>query len=85
MFSSDGSLISASVAPHSGRNLSVGDVCLLIYHFLSSVSIKPMTTMLVFLQGWCVCVCECVCVSVSVSVCVCVCVCVACECAYLLL
>ena len=28
-------------------------VCLLIYHFLSSVSIKPMTSMLVFL--WCVC------------------------------
>ena len=35
--------------------------CLLIYHFLSSVSIKPMTTMLVFLQCVCVCVHTCVC------------------------
>ena len=31
--------------------------CLLISHFLSSVSIKPMTTMLVFLR--CVCACGC--------------------------
>ena len=39
--------------------------CLLIYHFLSSVSIKPTTTMLVFLR--CVCVCV-----VFVGVCACV-------------
>ena len=31
--------------------------CLLISRFLSSVSIKPMTTMLVFLRGVCMCVC----------------------------
>ena len=42
--------------------------CLLISSFLSSVSIKPMTTMLVFL--WCVCVCV-----GGWSVCGCVCVC----------
>ena len=53
--------------------------CLLIYHFLSSVSIKPMTTMLVFLRACAracvyvfVCVCVCVCVGVCVYVCVCV-------------
>ena len=46
---------------------------LLIYHFLSSVSIKPTTTMLVFLRcvcwgGVCVCVCVCVaCLSAFVS------------------
>ena len=63
--------------------------CLLIYHFISSVSIKPMTTVLVFLQGVCVCVCGCVWVC-GVFVWVCgVFVCVACafwnECACLLL
>ena len=31
--------------------------CLLIYHFPSSVSIKLMTTMLMFLRCVCVCVC----------------------------
>ena len=36
--------------------------CLLIYHFLSSVSIKPMTAMLVFLRCVCVCMCVYVCV-----------------------
>ena len=46
--------------------------CVLIYHFLSSVSMKPMTTMLVFLRAGCVCVC------VYEYVCVCVCVCAAC-------
>ena len=54
--------------------------CLLIYHFLSSVSIKPMTTILVFLRCVCVyvcvCVLVCVCVFVCVSVCMCVSVCV---------
>ena len=43
--------------------------CLLIYHFLNYVSIKPMTTMLVFLR--CVCVCgwvECLWVCVRVWV-----------------
>ena len=56
--------------------------CLLIYHFRSSVSVKPMTTMLVFLR--CMCVCVCVCVYVCVHVCVggvCVYVCV-CVCAF---
>ena len=62
--------------------------CLLIYHFLSPVAIKPMTSMLVFL--WCDCVCGfvcacvwcqrlhaiCTCVLACVYVCVCVCVCV---------
>ena len=51
--------------------------CLLIYHFLSSVSIKPMTTMLVFLRACarvCVYVFVCVCVCVCGGVCVCVCV-----------
>ena len=50
--------------------------CLLISCFLSSVSIKPMTTVLVVLQ--CVCVCVCVwevfvyvCVCARVRVCVC--------------
>ena len=43
--------------------------CLLISRFLSSVSIKPMTTMLVFLRRVCVCVwvvCLWVCVRVWV-------------------
>ena len=40
--------------------------CLLIYHFLSSVSIKPMTTMLVFCGA-------CVCVSVGVCGVLCMC------------
>ena len=43
--------------------------CLLISHFLSSVSIKPMTTMLVFLRGVCgdgVGGCLCTCVRVCV-------------------
>ena len=61
--------------------------CLLIYHFLSSVSIKPMTTMLVFLR--CVYVCALVCGCGGVCVCVCACVCGVCafwnKCAYLLL
>ena len=48
--------------------------CLLICHFLSSASIKPMTTMLLVL--WCVCVCVCVCVCACACVCVCMCVCV---------
>ena len=43
--------------------------CVLIYHFLSSVSMKPMTTMLVFLR--CVCVCVWMC-GVFVGLCVCV-------------
>ena len=65
--------------------------CLLIYHFLSPVAIKPMTSMLVFL--WCVCVCLCMwfcvcmcvvsavachlymCACMCVCLCVCVCVC----------
>ena len=41
-------------------------ICLLIYHFLYSVSIKPMTAKLVILRG--------VCVRVGGYVCVCVCV-----------
>ena len=45
--------------------------CLLISSFLSSVYIKPMTTMLVFLQCVCVCVCGCVHVGVG-GVCGCV-------------
>ena len=45
--------------------------CLLIYHFLFSVSIKPMTTMLVFLRGVCVCVCVFVCVPACLTLCVC--------------
>ena len=44
--------------------------CLLIFRFLSSVSIKSVSTMLVFLRGVCMYVC------VFVCVCVCVCVCV---------
>ena len=49
------------------------------YRFRSSVSIKPMNIMLVFLRGGCVCVgggglCVCACV----YVCVCIYVCVAC-------
>ena len=50
--------------------------CLLIYHFLSSVSIKPMTTMLVFLRACArVCVYVFVCVCVCGGGCVCMCVC----------
>ena len=49
--------------------------CLLIYHFLSSVSIKPMTTMLVFFFFVvCVCVCVCVarvCFAMNVFICFC--------------
>ena len=52
--------------------------CLLIYHFLSSVSIKPMSTVIVFFFA--VCVCVCVCVSVCVCVCVYVCACRWCCC-----
>ena len=57
--------------------------CLMIYHFLSSVPIKPLTSMLAYLQCACMCVCVCVCVHVCVCV-VCVCVCFWNECAYLL-
>ena len=63
--------------------------CLLIYHFLFSVSIKPMTSMLMFLRCVCVCVVLCVhvhacgvyrcmqfvCMCLCVHVCVHVCVC----------
>ena len=53
---------------------------LLIYHFLSSASIKPITSVLVFLRGVCVSVCVCVCVCVrrvcfemNVHICFCKC------------
>ena len=42
--------------------------CLLIYHFLSSVSINPMTSMLMFLRCACVSVCVCMCMHVVYAV-----------------
>ena len=58
--------------------------CVMMYHFLSSVSIRPMATVLAvlgrifFLRCVCVCVCVCVCGGGCARVCVpaCVCVCV---------
>ena len=54
--------------------------CLLIYNFLSSVSVKPMTTMLVFLRCVRVCACVCVCVCVRARARVSGCGCVGCLC-----